>query len=587
MTRPSIRLPAPDSRPEREQISILERFSHWTSERPHFREASLIVLYVVVCLIALPNIPANWDELANRKNGEAGLQVAADYLSTGEPAEPLFGYEHGTAFEMLLIGVEKALGVDLETNPVGSLRVRHASIYAIFCCALVVFYLSATDLFSSRLAGMLAVTLLALHPRIFHHAFHNSSDIGFLAFGVLWFWTLERLCRMPTVPSAFLHATICALAIDTRVVGVFFLCVSIFIVAANIIAKRGTEGYARKAILATFSFLGFSTLLVVLFWPFLWGRPVGNLLWAVSQFAAIETPFGIRYMGRMILSTEVPWHYNFVWFSITTPWYVVAGFVVGVISVLSLVSSRAQLVFAKEGLGMAIGLWILIPVLAPIALGSTLFNGWRHHFFVYPAIVLVTTHGLLVALRGVRRLWPRIAETTLRSALTICVVTHLALVLWTLHPYQNLYFSSPLSRVFGPQRGFEHKFEVDYWCTSYRQGLSFLAASIAGPIRVHGHWKPLWMNRLFLAPGDQDRIQIVRDVREADFHLGVFRQTGSGGYPSHFGKEVFAANVDEIQVLSVRMLRNPPFGRGPMESVLPEAPRDVRKLIHRRFGTDG
>jgi len=567
-------------------MKIFDRLSRQIGARPRLWEASLLLLYAIVCWMTLPDIPASWDELGNRNHGEIGLQLARDYLASGEPAEPKFLHEHGTAFEMLLIGIEKVLGGDFETDPAGALWIRHVSIYTIFCCAVFVFYLSVADLFSSRLAGLLAAILLALHPRIFHHAFHNSSDIGFMSLCILWFSTFRRLCKKPTVFSAFLHAIACALAIDTRVVGVFFLGVTVFVLAVNIRFKRGSHrDYERRATLATYTLLGFSTIFIVLFWPFLWGRPVGNFLWALSQFSAFMVPFEIRYMGQLFMSTDVPWHYNFVWFSITTPWYITAGVAVGALTVLRQLRAHRKIVFSKEGAGLAVGLWILVPMTVPIVLGSTLFNGWRHHYFVYPAIVIASTYGLLTTLKGVRRLVGlRFSETTLRLALALCVVLHLSLVLWTLHPYQNIYFSAPLSQAFGPQRGSEHEFEVDYWCTSYRQGLSYLATSIEGPIRVHGHWKPLWLNWLWLPPGDRERIQIVRDIQEADFHLGVFRQTEKSGYPFDFGEEVYKVTVNGIQILSVRQMRNPPFGRGPMDSALPEAPRDLRGLIKRKWG---
>jgi len=566
---------------------------------PRLLAVAVAAIYLAACLYVLPQIPASWDELGNRNHGEIGLELAERYLETGEPAEQRFLHEHGTAFEMLLIGVEKVVGGDFETDPSGALRIRHGAIFAFFACAVFAFYLFLRDLFSSRLAGWFGAVLLALHPRIFHHGFHNSSDIGFLSLSVFWIWTLQHLCRRPTVARACVHALFCALAIDTRVVGVFFLGVSGLTLAANALhesrSKRDTEGSIEgsdrsgtgrgrpKRLLVALAWVAASTsVFTVLFWPFLWGRPIGNLLWAVSQFARFDVPSPRRYMGRLIWSTDVPWHYNPVWILITTPWYVTGGVIVGVLAFLRHSIARRTSLFDHHAMAVPIGLWIAVPLIAPMVLGSTLFNGWRHHYFVYPAIVAVSTWGVLVFVRWFGRLVPRVSGRGVLLGLIVVVIVHLTTVVGSLHPYQNLYFSSPFKHWFGKQQGTVHVFETDYWCTSYREGLAHLASVTDGPINVYGHWKPLWLNRLLLSPEERRRIRIVRNIGEADFYLGVFAHNSAEGEPRTFGWEIFGVDVDGVQILSVQALRPPPYGR-PAASTLPESPSEIRGLIARHW----
>lgn len=540
----------------------------------------------------MSSIPASWDELGNRNHGEIGLDLAKNYLATGEPAEQVFLHEHGTIFEMILIGVEKLVGGDFEIDPSGALLIRHIAIFSFFALSIVLLYSLALDLFESRCASLLASALYALHPRIFHHAFHNSSDIGFMGFSVVWAWTLRRWSRRPNIPWTLGHGLACALAIDTRVVGVFFAGVSVATMAAVTLGKATTsdgrsQRMSRKAALRAWvrSTLALATttwVFVILLWPFLWGRPIGNLLWAVQQFARFDVPFSIRYLGDFVLSTEVPWHYNLVWFSVTTPWYVTAGFAMGALLAVAQLSRRASRLFAGDGMALAIGLWVVVPVVAPMLLGSTLFNSWRHHFFVYPGAVLVATYGIVCVVRWTGQWIPERSRGAFALAPALLVICHLASILFVLHPYQNLYFSS-ISRWFGMQEGTQHAFEVDYWCSSYRQGLEYLAQTTEGTIYVTGHWKPLWLNSLWLSESDRKRIVLVRDLREADFMLGVFRRTGPSGYPPGTGLEVYRVDAGNLQVLSVRLLRRPTYKPRPVKSALPEQPRELRALIARTW----
>lgn len=92
-----------------------------------------------------------------------------------------------------------------------------------------------------------------------------------------------------------------------------------------------------------------------------------------------------------------------------------------------------------------------------ILLDSTLYNGWRHLYFVYPIILLISLKGLyLIDLKYLKKNRLIIIFVTL-------FLTHITFVMVKDHPHQNVYFN------FFAGKNIETKFELDYWGLSNKQ----------------------------------------------------------------------------------------------------------------------
>jgi hypothetical protein len=115
-----------------------------------------------------------------------------------------------------------------------------------------------------------------------------------------------------------------------------------------------------------------------------------------------------------------------------------------------------------------------VPLLSVIVGKATLYDGWRHLYFVYPALVFVAAEGARAAVQAARARLP--APRGGRAAVLAAVACALVFAepvsfLVRNHPYGNVYFN----RLAGPDmRTVRDRFEVDYWGLSYRRGLEYV-----------------------------------------------------------------------------------------------------------------
>jgi hypothetical protein len=109
------------------------------------------------------------------------------------------------------------------------------------------------------------------------------------------------------------------------------------------------------------------------------------------------------------------------------------------------------------------------PIFAAIVLNSTLYDGWRQLYFIYPAMILLSIGGLqALNTKHVFGL-PVAGLMTLLFSLQI-----LFNVSWMIrnHPFQHLYFNGLMTLLSSHQ-----SFERDYWGLTDVKGLEFILAN--------------------------------------------------------------------------------------------------------------
>jgi hypothetical protein len=290
-------------------------------------------------------------------------------------------------------------------------------------------------------------------------------------------------------------------------------------------------------------YLAALALLIPVFWPHLWGAPVSR--WIDSLRRATQTGWGlpVLYLGRFVPGDRVPWHYNPVWMAITIPIPYLAAFGFGA-CVVARDWLRGAGPWRRRRGEIVLVAWLGVPLLAPILLGSTLYDDWRHHYFVYPAL-------LAIALAGVERLWreARSGVGRLRRGLAGCALAGLAAGVVPVaasmlqsHPHQNVYFNALAG---GDLR---RRFELDYWGLSYRQGLEWILARDPRPripVAVANHAGGF--NASILPAGERRRLRFVAPA-DADYFVSNFRWH-PGDYP--YPEELHAIEVDGEKILAV------------------------------------
>ncbi|MBC6612366.1 hypothetical protein H8B15_15680 [Hymenobacter sp. BT507] len=492
----------------------------------------------------------SWDEPVDRANGAVNLKYVAERLTpqlirqnAAYAAIPsLADYpdnDHGVAFElpMAVLGVLFAHG-----DSAAYYHLRHLLIFGFFWASCWSLYGLARQYFGSWLWALLAVGILVLSPRFFAEAFFNGKDIVFMACFTVAMHTLVRLLVRPTLGRVVLHALATALAIDMRVPGLLLVWFTIGMLGWQWLARP-----SRQLVWLSLLYVLFTAGGVVVGWPFLWEAPLTNFWWSYQHLS--HYPWGglSLYFGQLITS-HVPWHYLPVWIIITTPLpYLLAALVGIAISIRRFLQQRLTLTNFANQLNLLVVSWFVGPLLLVIILHSTFYDGWRHLYFIYPALVLLAVQGIRWLTYVARRPQPARYLALGVLLLSLAETVHTAIRMVQMHPFQQVYFS------FLPPQTVERFFERDYWGLSYYQGLQWLInnhldnapISVSAPV-----FTPIVANSLLLPATEQARFEIHRDPQKGRYFITNYRwhpQT----YADSLGQEIYTIRAEGIKILSI------------------------------------
>lgn len=450
--------------------------------------------------------------------------------------------DYGVVFEVPAAFMEHLFGLKVEREIYLG---RHLLTFLFFFAGVLAVYRMAERRFSDWRIGLLAATLLILSPKIFADAFYNSKDLVFLSVFAIAMNTCIGFLLNPNWRTATIHGLACALAIDTRLMAVIIPAMTI--VGIFIELAKGRIHIKRACYISAIFFMTCYAF-IVLFWPFLWDAPIHNFAQAFVNMAKFRWSPEFLFRGYTVNASNLPWYYLPIWISISTPILYQILFLAGSIQILhELLLNNWRLWKNKNQLQDLIFLGCFIgPIAAIITLHSTLYNGWRHVYFIYPAFILISINGLIFLLRVFK---PKILKVALLMSLAIsCLNT----IYWMVsnHPLQNIYFNALV-------KNWDQKYEVDYWGLSNKQALEKILQSSkeekirAWPGRGYqwpGGWQlPYIQNLKILKPLDLDRIETTESHKDAEFIIVSKqgrRETNTDAFKNKHQYEL----VDEILV---------------------------------------
>jgi hypothetical protein len=300
----------------------------------------------------------------------------------------------------------------------------------------------------------------------------------------------------------------------------------------------------RRDLLTSGLYVVVLVVCVVLFWPQLWGAPLSGLseiLTSLGDARQIDNAMAL-FAGTFIPVDALPWYYLPAWMGLTIPPMIVVMFLFGL--GLSLAAVGRSPLNPKNRPALLFLLLLFSPLMLVMLFRPVLYDGWRHLYFVYPALLAIAMLGAVKLCANNRWRAVTLGFLFLASAWSTYAVVRD-------HPYQHVYFNM----VAGTD--IEQKFELDYWGLSFREGFeTILRREPEGVVRVAVSDVPGILNRMIL-PGDQrDRIRIVR-VEDADYFLSNHRA------PWHFERfqrrqfpydnEVHTIMVGKARILGIYM----------------------------------
>jgi hypothetical protein len=507
---------------------------------PDYITAGLLVVYLVIGLRVSADYGVNWDDDVQRINGLTNWEFITG-KNTQHLREASDRY-HGPAFEIFLIAVEKSFHL---TGYRDIFLARHRCVFLFFVVGAGIFFLLTRRLFNNAWLALLAMLMLILSPRTFGESFYNPKDIPVLVAMVLALYSLLLLCAKPSYLHTLFHAFTCAFAIDIRIVCIVLLPATFFMAAICIYQyKIDTKGLWKKILVFTVAQFG----LMVLMWPILATGPFVQLWYAYKQLSYYNWTGLNRYMGESMSAMHTPWHYHWVWLLISLPEVYILLFIAG-----SFILFRQALKisffmdFKKVFLALSLSLF-LFPLIFRSISGSTVLDGWRHVYFVYPILVLLAVYAVEQSIIY--------SDRVVRSSILVLLFIQMVdscIQIIAMHPFEYVYFNHTANAVFKP---IDRSFEMDYWGLSYKQGYEYIISHFVQAQKVKVAYKnfPGIANYNFLTSTQKEKIEPV-DFNDAKYFLTNNRDEAHRISPVIPGRLVYEFHAQGNRILSIYKVR--------------------------------
>ncbi len=377
-------------------------------------------------------------------------------------------------------------------SPLGIYETRHV-VNVLFGFVGFVAVLLVGRRLGGPLGGVLSVVFLALTPVYYGQAFGNPKDIPLAALFALGIAAILRAAdRLPGIGAreVFGVGVVIGLTAGVRVAGLVLIPFAAALWLSVLWLRLGRRPRARELVrpgLALAGVLVTAWVVMVAFWPWAQLDPLRNPFRAFAIFSRFWSAMPVLYDGQIVASGKLPRTYIPGWFALTLPAFYVVAFAMGGLRLLALWRENIRDSAALEkALACA---WLAATVAAPVLWAvvnhTPFYNGHRHFLFVVPGLAALAGVSAAAWLRSdTRRPARAVGAAVLGASLLVTLVDMVRL-----HPYQSVYFNRLVA---GGLAQAVQRYETDYWCSTYREGLDWIVESYSRPdvterVRVAGH----------------------------------------------------------------------------------------------------
>jgi hypothetical protein len=483
--------------------------------KKHFLIIAVLLIVLVSGLFTYKTYGTYWDEYLQRDMGK----MSYNYVFHHDNALKTFmDKDYGVLIELPLYAME----VKLFANDFNaSIEARHLSCFLIFFTGLIFFYFLLLALNFNTIWATIGTVMLVLSPRIYGHAFFNSKDIPLMVFYIISFYTLLLMIKKQSYGFVIIHALSTALIINVRITGVILLPLTCFFLGVFMIkdSHKSSQGKAwSKMIKLLALYIISSAVFVYIFWPYLWENPIPNFIAAYSNMSKFRWDNYTYLMGQHIHSINAPWYYLPKWIAITTPIFYLLAFAISLIFfVINLYKNRHNYFLENNILNHLMALsFLLLPIIIIIYLNSTLYDSWRHVYFIYPFLLVSALYGLTALFNSVK---------TNKWLVVLLCISFMGFELSKMiksHPYHYVYFNEIPGKKYNE---IKQQNDFDFWGVSFKQAYEkILQLDKRKVIKISATVSPAYYNFLFLKHQMNNcRLQFVDGDSLADYYVTNYR----------------------------------------------------------------
>jgi tetratricopeptide (TPR) repeat protein len=200
-------------------------------------------------------------------------------------------------------------------------------------------------------------------------------------------------------------------------------------------------------------------LILSLSHPYILLSPIDNFLTCVNTAVKFPNKIPLNYDGKFMDSFTIPKTYLIKWFSITLPIVVMGFLMIGLLAIFWYKHSKKNQTFY-----LILIFAMVFPIAYAIYKSSSLYTGWRHFLFVYPAAVVIATWWIS------KIPFKNIKQQFLSLGIILLLLGHPIQWMIKNHPFEYVYFNEWSG-------GFDEKYyeyETDGWQLSAKKALEWL-----------------------------------------------------------------------------------------------------------------
>jgi hypothetical protein len=441
----------------------------------------LLLINLIVCLLTVRDYGASWDDPKRYIYATNALKA---YLGQGVNLDD----DKGPFYVMVArVGTEIIVKLCKGWQIMEAWHLMHFLSFQVGVISLYIICLR----FANPTTSLGTTALFSTQPLLWGHAFINSKDTPFMAFficsvavglGMVDFFTRDSRWTEPIIhleveaPEGLLtqfwfkHARPLLMVFLTSftnpriwfVGALWGMTTSIrvlgpaagILVAIYFLSKAGAKGI--PVLLACFVIAGGVTYLT---WPGLWASPLVKFKANLLESSGYPWEGTILFEGASYAPQDLPPRYLPELMGLQLGETALIMFIIGLVVAIVKFTKRCL----DRNLIVLFSLWLILPLVEAMIMRPPLYDNFRHFLFIIPPIFLFAGIGLEALLRKLQKYF-----------YAILVIAGLLLpnIYWDikLHPYQYTYYNN----LIGGVGGAFHRFETDYWATSYRQATLFI-----------------------------------------------------------------------------------------------------------------
>ncbi|MFL2890230.1 MAG: glycosyltransferase family 39 protein [Pelagibacteraceae bacterium] len=372
---------------------------------------------------------------------------------------------YGVIFDLPLALIETIFKIDDSQN---YFFLRHYTNFFIFFISSIFFYFILKNRFKYFSVSFIGTLFYILSPRIYGASFYNNKDILFLSLVTITLYFCHKALTKINYKNIIIFSLFCAFCTSTRIVGIIFPFSFLLIYFLSLINNKKKIKQLNIIVVFLFSYLIF----LFIHWPYLWSAPLENFANILNSYDKYLIEIKVLFNGNYENSKFLPYSYIPLWLLITTPVVHILFFLYGFQYKIRRTFKRFLSIKEKSitpdfwrGSNEKNDFYMLFVFLSIllylISLKVTLYNSWRHIFFLNIFVVYFSTLGFYC-------LFNHLNTVKKKFSLILFVLLFFIMIIYKMisyHPYQNIYFNSLVPN------NFKNKFEIDYMGIS---GLKFL-----------------------------------------------------------------------------------------------------------------